>query len=61
MRKVRLGEACRAALVQAAPELRQKMGMEPAYLGSAQTAAFIATEWDRAKLLAQRSSLTAHK
>ena len=57
----RLGEACRAALIQAAPELRQKMGMEPAYLGSAQTAAFIATEWDRAKLLAQRSGLTAHK
>ena len=29
---------------EAAPELRQKMGMEPAYLGSAQTAAFIASE-----------------
>lgn len=57
----RLGEACRAALVACAPELRQKMGMEPAYLGSAQTAAFIATELDRAKALAQRSGLPAAK
>lgn len=58
---LRLGEACRAALVEAAPELRHKMGMEPAYLGSAQTAAFIAAEIDRAKALVKRSGLVAAK
>lgn len=57
----RIGEACLAALIETTPELRSKMGMEPAYLGSAQTAAFIANELDRAKVLAKRSGLTAPK
>lgn len=57
----RTGEACLAALIETAPDLRSKMGMEPAYLGSAQTAAFIATELDRAKALAKRSGLTTTK
>jgi tripartite-type tricarboxylate transporter receptor subunit TctC len=57
----RLGEACLAALIEAAPELNRKMGMDPAYLGSAQTAAFIATELDRARALARRSGLSPAK
>ena len=57
----RIGDACKTALVDLAPELRDKMGMEPAYLGSAQTAAFIATELDRAKVLAKRSGLSTSK
>ncbi len=53
----RLSEACRAALIDATPELNRKMGMSPAYLGSAQTAAFIVNELDRARALAQLSGL----
>jgi tripartite-type tricarboxylate transporter receptor subunit TctC len=57
----RLSEACLAALVEATPELNRKMGMDPAYLGSAQTATFIASELDRAKALTRRSGLIPTK
>jgi tripartite-type tricarboxylate transporter receptor subunit TctC len=58
---LRLGEACLAALVEATPELNRRMGMDPAYLGSAQTATFIASELDRAKALTRRSGLIPAK
>jgi tripartite-type tricarboxylate transporter receptor subunit TctC len=57
----RLGEACLAALVEATPELNRKMGMDPAYLGSAQTATFIVAELDRARALTRRSGLIPAK
>jgi tripartite-type tricarboxylate transporter receptor subunit TctC len=57
----RLGEACHAALVEATPELNRKMGMDPAYLGSAQTATFIVAELDRARALTRRSGLIPAK
>lgn len=53
----RLSEACLAALVGATPALNQKMGVDPAYLGSAQTATFIANELVRACELTRRSGL----
>jgi len=53
----RLSEACYAALVEATPALNRTMGVDPAYLGSAQTATFIAGELDRARELARRSGL----
>lgn len=56
-----LGQACLEALVEATPELNRKMGMDPAYLGSAQTATFIAGELDRARALTLRSGLIAAK
>ena len=40
----RLSEACLGALIQATPLMNQKMGVDPAYLGSAQTATFIASD-----------------
>jgi tripartite-type tricarboxylate transporter receptor subunit TctC len=57
----RLSDACLAALVEATPALNQKMGVDPAYLGSAQTATFIAGELDRAFELTQRSGLIIQK
>jgi tripartite-type tricarboxylate transporter receptor subunit TctC len=57
----RLSEACLAALVEATPALNQKMGVDPAYLGSAQTATFIASELDRACELTRRSGLIHQK
>jgi tripartite-type tricarboxylate transporter receptor subunit TctC len=57
----RLGEACLAALIEATPEMNKKMGMDPAYLGSAQTATFIAAELDRARALTRRSGLRSAK
>lgn len=57
----RLSEACLAAMVQATPALNQKMGVDPAYLGSAQTATFIASELDRASELIRRSGLSSQK
>lgn len=57
----RLSEACLAALVEATPALNQKMGVDPAYLGSAQTATFIASELDRANELIRRSGLINHR
>ena len=54
-----LSQACRAVLESIASELRAKMGMDPAYLGSEETAAFIADELERARLLAVRSGLAA--
>jgi hypothetical protein len=53
----RLGEACLGALVELTPVLNEKMGMDPAYLGSAQTAGFITVESDRARELTLRSGL----
>jgi tripartite-type tricarboxylate transporter receptor subunit TctC len=52
-----LGEACLAALINAAPELYRAMGVDPAYLDSAQTALFIAKELDSAQALIQKSGL----
>ncbi len=57
----RLSEVCLAALVEATPALNQKMGVDPAYLGSAQTATFIASELDRASELIRRSGLIHQK
>ena len=57
----RLGDACLAALVEATHALNQKMGVDPAYLGSAQTATFIASELDRACELTRRSGLIPQK
>jgi tripartite-type tricarboxylate transporter receptor subunit TctC len=57
----RLSDACLAAMVEATPELNQKMGVDPAYLGSAQTATFIASELDRACELTRRSGLIHQK
>jgi tripartite-type tricarboxylate transporter receptor subunit TctC len=54
----RLGEACLGALVELTPVLNEKMGMDPAYLGSAQTAGFITVELDRARELTLRSGLS---
>lgn len=56
-----LGEACLAALIEVTPELNKKMGMDPAYLGSAQTATFIVAELDRARALTRRSGLSSAK
>ena len=56
-----LGEACLAALIDVTPELSQRMGMSPAYLGSAQTATFIVGELDRARALTRRSGLLTTK
>ncbi len=57
----RLSDACLAAMVEATPALNQKMGVDPAYLGSAQTATFIASELDRAGELTRRSGLIHQK
>jgi tripartite-type tricarboxylate transporter receptor subunit TctC len=57
----RWSRACRVALESAAPELNKKMGMAPAYLGSADTAAFIAAELVQARALAVRSGLAVRK
>ena len=57
----RLSEACLAALADATPAMNQKMGIDPAYLGSAQTAIFIASELDRANELARLSGLITGK
>jgi len=57
----RLSDACLAALVEATHALNQKMGVDPAYLGSAQTATFIASELDRACELTRRSGLIPQK
>lgn len=57
----RLSEACLAALVDATPAMNKKMGIDPAYLGSAQTAAFIAGELDRAHELIRLSGLLNSK
>jgi tripartite-type tricarboxylate transporter receptor subunit TctC len=57
----RLSEACLAALADATPAMNQKMGIDPAYLGSAQTAIFIASELDRAHELARLSGLITDK
>jgi tripartite-type tricarboxylate transporter receptor subunit TctC len=54
-----LSQACRRALESVAPELKAKMGMEPAFLDSTGTAAFIADELVRARALAVRSGLAA--
>lgn len=53
----RLSEACLGALIQATPLMNQKMGVDPAYLGSAQTATFIASELDKARDLIKVSGL----
>lgn len=53
----RLSEACLGALIQATPLMNQKMGVDPAYLGSAQTATFIASELDKARELIKVSGL----
>lgn len=53
----RLSEACLGALIQASPLMNQKMGVDPAYLGSAQTATFIASELDKARELIKVSGL----
>ena len=53
----RLSEACLSSLIQATPLMNQKMGIDPAYLGSAQTATFIASELDKARELIQLSGL----
>lgn len=53
----RLSEACLGALIQATPLMNQKMGIDPAYLGSAQTATFIASELDKARELIKVSGL----
>jgi tripartite-type tricarboxylate transporter receptor subunit TctC len=57
----RLGEACLAAMIDATPELNRRMGMDPAFLASAQTATFIAAELDRARALVRRSGLSPAK
>lgn len=57
----RLQEACRTTLAAIAPELKAKMGMEPSYLDSAQTAAFIAQELPLARKLVGLSGLAAGK
>ena len=54
-----LSQACREVLDSIALELKTKMGMEPAYLGPEETAAFIADELGRARVLAIRSGLAA--
>jgi len=53
----RLSEACLGALIEATPAMNQKMGIDPAYLGSAQTATFIAGELDKARELIRVSGL----
>jgi tripartite-type tricarboxylate transporter receptor subunit TctC len=53
----RLEQACRAGLLAIAAELKSRMGMEPAYLDSAATAAFIAQELPRARALVALSGL----
>ena len=53
----RLSEACLSSLIQATPLMNKKMGIDPAYLGSAQTATFIASELDKARELIQLSGL----
>lgn len=53
----RLSEACLSSLIQATPLMNQKMGIDPAYLGSAQTATFIASELDKARELIRLSGL----
>lgn len=55
----RLGDACLGALVELTPVLNDTMGMDPAYLGSAQTAGFITLELGRARELTLRSGLVA--
>jgi tripartite-type tricarboxylate transporter receptor subunit TctC len=57
----RLQEACRATLAAIALELKARMGMDPSYLDSAQTAAFIAQELPLARKLVDLSGLAAGK
>jgi tripartite-type tricarboxylate transporter receptor subunit TctC len=57
----RLSETCKAALVAVAPQLYREMGMEPAYLSSAQTASFIAGELDKAQALVGLSGVASLK
>ena len=57
----RLSETCKAALVAVAPQLHREMGMEPAYLSSAQTASFIAGELDKALALVRLSGVASLK
>ena len=53
----RLSEACLGALQDATPVMNKKMGIDPAFLGSAQTATFIAAELDKARELIRVSEL----
>ncbi len=57
----RLQDACRQTLAAIAPELKSKMGMDPAYLGSSDTRAFITQELPRARALAELSGLAKAK
>ena len=57
----RISEACLAALLEVTGDLNNKMGMDPAYLGSAQTATFIVSELDRARELTRLSGLLTNK
>lgn len=57
----RISEACLAALLEVTGDLNNKMGMDPAYLGSAQTATFIVSELDRARELTRLSGLITNK
>jgi tripartite-type tricarboxylate transporter receptor subunit TctC len=57
----RLSETCKSGLVAVAPQLYREMGMEPAYLSSAQTASFIAGELDKALALVRLSGVASLK
>ena len=52
-----LGDACLATLIKAGPELNRSMGIDPAYLGYAQTALFVTKELEAARILIQKSGL----
>ena len=57
----RLSETCKSGLVAVAPQLYREMGMEPAYLSSAQTASFIAGELDKALAFVRLSGVASLK
>jgi tripartite-type tricarboxylate transporter receptor subunit TctC len=57
----RLQQACRTTLAEVAPELKSKMGMDPAYLGSADTTAFMSQELPHARSLVELSGLARTK
>lgn len=58
---LRLQQACRSALAGIATEMRARMGMEPAFLDSSATSAFIAQELPRARSLVGISGLAQVK
>lgn len=57
----RLSAACKSVLETIAHELKTQMGMDPAYLDSAATTAFIVAELARARMLALRSGLATQE